>query len=40
MKYKVISNFRAYPFENYSEALLFKTNNGGTIYELVWHQKF
>ena len=40
MKYRVIHNFRAYPFETYAQALSFKNVNGGVIYELVWHQEF
>ena len=41
MKYRVIHNFRAYPFETYAEALSFRnTHNGAVIYELAWHQKF
>ena len=33
--YRVISNFKIYNFNNYSEALAFKQENGGTIYQKI-----
>lgn len=39
MKYRVISRFKVISFANYSEALLFKNANGGTIYERIYSQE-
>ena len=35
MKYRVMIGYKIYPFSTYSEALLFQSSNGGTIYEQV-----
>lgn len=35
MKYRIVLNFKIYPFDNYSEALKFKLENGGVLYEQV-----
>ena len=34
--YKVVVNFKTYSFDRYSEALNFKLEHGGIIYERVW----
>ena len=34
--FRVRLNFKIYPFKNYSEALQFKMENGGQIYQLVY----
>ena len=35
MRYRVLVNFEVHKFSNYSEALMFKLQNGGIIYEKV-----
>lgn len=32
MKFRVIVKFRVFEFSSYSEALIFRNANGGTIY--------
>lgn len=32
MKYRVINNFKSYPFEDYDKALDFQKKNGGQLY--------
>lgn len=35
MEFRVILDFKVHKFKTYSEALLFKQQNGGTMYEQV-----
>ena len=34
--YRVLLNYKVYPFDSYSEALKFEQENGGTIYQKVY----
>ena len=34
--YRVLLNYKAYPFNDYYKALQFKLEHGGTIYQLAY----
>ena len=34
--YRVLLNYKVYPFETYSEAFKFKQEHGGIIYQKVY----
>lgn len=38
--FRVVCKFEVFPFTKYSEALLFKRENGGTMYILAYSQKY
>ena len=35
MEFRVVLDFKVYKFDSYSQALLFKQENGGVMYEQV-----
>lgn len=37
--YRIMLKGRIYPFKSYLEALAFKDENGGQIYQMVYEQK-
>ena len=39
MKYRVIVKFKVFPFSSYIDAYSFKSQNGGTMYELCYEQR-
>ena len=38
--FRVINKMEVFPFTKYSEALLFKRENGGTMYILAYSQRY
>ena len=40
MNYRVVLWDKIVPFKNYSEALDYKQENGGSIYMLAYSQKY
>lgn len=32
MEYRVLNNFKSYPFTNYDDAVAFQKKNGGQLY--------